>query len=45
LRGMSYGKVLEWAGRDETKLQQVAAARGYRRGWVFYRLQELRGGQ
>jgi DNA repair protein RadD len=45
LRSMSYGKALQWAGSDETKLHQVAAARGYRRGWVFYRLQELRGGQ
>jgi hypothetical protein len=41
LRGMSYGKALAWAGRDETKLQQVAAARGYRRGWVWHRLQEI----
>jgi superfamily II DNA or RNA helicase len=41
LRGMSYGKALEWAGRDETKLHQVAAARGYRRGWVWHRLREV----
>jgi ribosomal protein L40E len=45
LRGMSYGKALAWAGRDESKLHQVAAARGYRRGWVWHRLQELGGGQ
>jgi DNA repair protein RadD len=45
LRGMSYGKALAWAGRDETKLHQVAAARGYRRGWVWHRLQESNGGR
>jgi DNA repair protein RadD len=45
LRGMSYGKALKWAGSDQSKLHQVAAARGYRPGWVWYRLQELRGGQ
>jgi superfamily II DNA or RNA helicase len=44
LRGMSYGKALQWAGSDEAKLQQVAAARGYRRGWVWHRLQESKGG-
>lgn len=45
LRRMSYGKALAWAGRDETKLQQLAAARGYRRGWAWHRLQELNGAQ
>lgn len=44
LRGMSYGKALQWAGRDESKLHQVAAARGYRRGWIWHRLQESKGG-
>ena len=38
---MSYGKALAWAGSDEAKLHQVAAARGYRRGWVWHRKQEL----
>lgn len=41
LRGMSYGKALAWAGSDESKLHQVAAARGYRRGWVWHRLREI----
>jgi DNA repair protein RadD len=41
LRGMRYGEALAWAGRDETKLQQVAAARGYRRGWIWHRLREV----
>lgn len=44
LRGMSYSKALAWAGADESKLLQVAVARGYRRGWVWHRLQESKGG-
>ena len=31
-----------WAGLDETRLRQVAKARGYKPGWVFYRLQTVR---
>jgi DNA repair protein RadD len=45
LRGMSYGRALKWAGSDESKLRQVAAARGYRPGWVWHRKQELSGGR
>jgi DNA repair protein RadD len=40
---MSYGQALRWAGSDERRLQLVAQARGYKRGWVWHRLQELRG--
>ena len=42
LRGMRYAEALEWAGAEEIRLHQVAAARGYRSGWVWHRLQELR---
>jgi hypothetical protein len=30
---------------DETRLHQVAAARGYARGWVWHRKQELEAAQ
>jgi DNA repair protein RadD len=39
-----YGDVLRWAGADERRLRLVAKARGYKSGWVWHRLQELRGG-
>lgn len=41
---MRYGDVLRWAGSDEHKLRLVAQARGYKPGWIWHRLQELRGG-
>ena len=41
---MSYPRVLRWAGADEQRLRLVAKARGYKQGWVWHRLQELRGG-
>jgi DNA repair protein RadD len=37
---MSYGQCLRWAGRNANRLRQVAAARGYKPGWVWHRLQE-----
>lgn len=40
---MNHEQALDWSGRDEAKLDQVARARGYGRGWVFQRLLELRG--
>jgi DNA repair protein RadD len=43
LVGMPYRKRLEWAGGDEGKLAAVAAACGYKRGWVRHRLDELAG--
>jgi superfamily II DNA or RNA helicase len=43
LRIMSYGQALKWAGRDEDRLRLVAKARGYKRGWVWHRMQELGG--
>ena len=44
LGAMSYPRVLRWAGQDEHRLRLVAQARGYKQGWVWRRLQELRGG-
>jgi len=43
LRTASYRKALEWAGDSEERLHRVAQARGYRKGWVYYRLKELKG--
>jgi superfamily II DNA or RNA helicase len=34
--------VIRWAGRDETRLHAVARARGYKRGWVYYRMRPSR---
>jgi superfamily II DNA or RNA helicase len=42
LRGMNYGAALRWAGTSEERLRQIARARGYKRGWVWHRLQERR---
>jgi hypothetical protein len=38
---MTYRQCLRWAGRDTNRLRLVAAARGYKPGWVWHRLQEL----
>jgi superfamily II DNA or RNA helicase len=43
LRAMSYPQALRWAGADEARLRMIARARGYKSGWVWHRLQELRG--
>jgi superfamily II DNA or RNA helicase len=43
LGAMSYPHALRWAGPDEQRLRLVAKARGYKPGWVWHRLQELRG--
>ena len=37
---MSYGAALRWADTP-AKLQQVARVKGYKAGWVFYRMKEL----
>jgi DNA repair protein RadD len=42
---MRYRDALRWAGNDEQRLRLVAQARGYKSGWVWHRLQELRGGE
>jgi superfamily II DNA or RNA helicase len=34
--------VTRWAGSDETRLRAVARARGYKPGWVYYRLKAER---
>jgi hypothetical protein len=44
LAAMTYRQALLWAGKSEDRLRLVAKARGYRRGWVFHRLRESRGG-
>ena len=41
---ISYRQALRWAGADEHRLRLVAQVRGYKAGWVWHRLQELRGG-
>jgi DNA repair protein RadD len=38
----SFHAVVEWAGFDEARLRQVAKARGYKPGWVYFRLQAAR---
>jgi len=38
---MTYKQALLWAGADRDRLHLVARARGYKSGWVWYRLQEL----
>ncbi len=45
LAAMSYRQALRWGGRDEHRLHQVARARGYKPGWVFYRLQDIAEGE
>jgi DNA repair protein RadD len=35
-----FGEAIRWAGRDRQRLYQVARARGYKPGWVHYRLKE-----
>ncbi|HEX3418202.1 MAG TPA: DEAD/DEAH box helicase [Stellaceae bacterium] len=36
LRRMSYRRALRWGGDDPDKLRLVAAARGYKPGWVWH---------
>jgi len=43
LRSMTYAQRIAWAGANEVRLRTVAAACGYKRGWVFRRMQEMRG--
>jgi hypothetical protein len=42
LKIMNYGQALRWAGESEERLRLVAKARGYKRGWVWHRLQEMK---
>jgi hypothetical protein len=37
-----FTKVMQWAGDDAQRLRQVARARHYKSGWVWYRLQAAR---
>jgi DNA repair protein RadD len=43
LAAARYGEALAWAGDDEHRLHRVARARGYKRGWVWHRMQEVDG--
>jgi superfamily II DNA or RNA helicase len=43
LRAMSYPQALRWAGTDAAQLRLVARARGYKAGWIWHCLQEIRG--
>jgi DNA repair protein RadD len=38
----SFQAVMRWAGVNEARLRQVAQARGYKPGWVYYRLKNER---
>jgi superfamily II DNA or RNA helicase len=40
LRAMSPRAAMLWAGRDRAKLRRVQIARGYKPGWVYYRMRE-----
>jgi len=42
MRSTSYRQAMRWAGESEDRLRLVASARGYKRGWVFHRLREMR---
>jgi DNA repair protein RadD len=35
---------MQWAGADEQRLRLVARLRGYKDGWVFYRMRDLAAG-
>jgi DNA repair protein RadD len=35
-----FDEVIRWAGRDRTRLSEIARARGYKPGWVYYRMLE-----
>jgi hypothetical protein len=38
----SFKDVARWAGDDEARLREVAQARGYKPGWVYWRLKKTR---
>jgi DNA repair protein RadD len=42
LKAMPYRQLLRWAGSDASRLRLAAHAKGYRRGWVYHRLEEAR---
>jgi superfamily II DNA or RNA helicase len=42
LQRMTYGQAIHWAGNDENRLHQVAAARGYKLGWVWHVMNEIK---
>jgi DNA repair protein RadD len=35
-----FDEVIRWAGRDCARLREIARARGYKPGWVYYRMLE-----
>jgi hypothetical protein len=40
LATVPFADAVEWAGRDWGRLEQVRKARGYKPGWVYYRMRE-----
>ena len=38
----AFNAVVRWAGSDESRLRAVAQARGYKKGWVYFRLKAER---
>ena len=42
LQAMTYRRAPQWAGESEDRVRLVARVRGYKRGWVWHRLRELR---
>jgi DNA repair protein RadD len=45
LAGVDFNTAAAWAGHDRQRLHRMARARGYKRGWVHYRMQEPLHGQ
>jgi DNA repair protein RadD len=42
LAGMSYHEALDWAGESVPRLKLIASVRGYKPGWIWLRVRELR---
>jgi hypothetical protein len=42
LRIMNYDAALRWAGNSESRLRLVQQARGYKPGWIWHRVQEIK---
>ena len=38
----SFKSAMNWAGLNEARLRAVARARGYKSGWIYYRLKTQR---
>jgi DNA repair protein RadD len=42
LATVDFGRAMRWAGMSQERLLIVAKARGYKKGWVWHRLREMR---